>query len=350
MTGIVAQALDAYATIKKPFFSDRSSTVGASEVGQCARKIFWMKNAEDQKLCAERDEGFVDTWGARWRGTVFENALWVPAMRKRFGKRLKYAGKSQQTFVHNYLSATPDGIVINLKQAEKDAIGTNADCALFECKTIDPRATLNEANAENVYQTHVQMGIVRATTDLRPTHAVISYTDASFWSDVKEFVVEFDQDIYNAAQYRASLVMTSTDVNDTQPEGWIAGGAECRYCPFTKACGIERRNLPFADDNAPVDPQFAAEITSLAIELKQAQAEGECAEARVRSMQNEIKGRLREKGLRKIPGVVSWSAVKGRSGYDAKAIREAAIANGVDIEQFATQGEPTDRLVIQLAE
>jgi len=35
---------------------------------------------------------------------------------------------------------------------------------------------------------------------------------------------------------------------------------------------------------------------------------------------------LREKGVRKIPGVVSWSSVKGRNGYDNKAVKEAAIA------------------------
>ena len=91
------------------------------------------------------------------------------------------------------------------------------------------------------------MGILRATTDFRPTHAVISYADASFWSDVKEFVVAFDPDIYDAAQARAQIVMTATDLEHIAPEGWIAGGYECRYCPFTKPCGIERRNLPFAE-------------------------------------------------------------------------------------------------------
>ena len=84
------------------------------------------------------------------------------------------------------------------------------------------------------------------------------------------------------------------------------GGHECRWCPFTKACGIERRNLPFAEDNAPVDPQFAAEITDLARELKAAEAEGEASEAPGPRPAGQIKTRLRDKGLRKIPGVVTW--------------------------------------------
>ena len=63
-------------------------------------------------------------------------------------------------------------------------------------------------------------------------------------------------------------------------------------------------------------------------------------------LQDEIKNRLREKGLRRVPGVVTWSPVKGRAGYDNKGIQQAAVAAGVDIEQFATVGEPSDRLQI----
>jgi hypothetical protein len=351
MTGIVADALDIYVRGSfKPFLTDRMSTVGASEIGQCARKVFWIKNEDDARLHAPRDEEYIDTWGARLRGSTFEERLWVPAMRKRFGRRLKYAGKSQRTFVDNYLSATPDAIVTDLTEAEKQAIGTDASCALFECKTLDPRATLTEAKAENIYQTHVQMGILHATTDLRPTHAVISYADASFWNEVKEFVVAYDPDIYAAAQQRAAVIMTSTNVEEVAPEGWIAGGTECRYCPFTKPCGVQRRNLPFADNDQPVDPQFAAEITDLARELKAAEGQGKTYEAHVRDLQDTIKNRLREKGIRKVPGVVTWSPVKGRSGYDNKALQAAAVAAGVDIGQFATQGEPGDRLVITIAE
>ena len=351
MTKIVSEALNDYATANiKPFFTDRMSTVGASEIGQCIRKVYWTKNEEDAELHAPRDEEYTDTWGARMRGTVLESSLWVPAMRKRFKKRLMFAGKSQRTFTHNYLSATPDAIVVRLTQAEKDEIGTDANEVLFECKTMDPRTNLTEPKQENVYQGHVQAGILWATTDFRPTHIVISYTDASFWNECKEFVVAYDPEIYEAAQQRAAIIMTSTDLERIPPEGWIAGGHECRYCPFTKACGIERRNLPFADDDTPVDPQFAAEIADLARELKMFERDGDQAETKVRELQDDIKRRLREKGLRKIPGVVTWSAVKPRNGYDNKAVQAAARAAGVDVEQFATQGEASDRLVITITE
>ena len=62
-------------------------------------------------MASQRDEGFVDTWGARARGTVFEDRFWVPAMRAPFGKRLKYAGRYQRTFSKDFLTATPDGLI-----------------------------------------------------------------------------------------------------------------------------------------------------------------------------------------------------------------------------------------------
>jgi CRISPR/Cas system-associated exonuclease Cas4 (RecB family) len=345
---LIQTALDSYAKIIDMAHSDRMSTVGASEIGQCKRKIFWIKNESDGRLGVDRDPEYRDNWGARKRGTVFEDHFWVPAMRLRFGTRLKFAGKSQRTFVHDYLSATPDGMIVNLTKAEKDEIGTDANCVMVECKTADPRTNLTAPKQEHVYQTQVQMGIVRQTTDYRPTHSILSYTDASFWSEGKEFVIEYDDDIYTAALHRATEIMTDTDLERMPPEGWIAGGNECRYCPFTKPCGIERRNLPFENGDVELDKQFIAEITDLARELKAAEFNTQVHEDQVRALQNDIKDRLRAKGVRKIPGVLTWSEVKGRESWDNKSIREAAAAAGVDIDQYNTVGEKTDRLVISI--
>ena len=44
--------------------------------------------------------------------------------------------------------------------------------------------------------------------------------------------------------------------------------------------------------------------------------------------------------------VVIWSPVKGRIAFDMPAIREAAEKLGLNIQQFETVGDPTDRLVI----
>jgi hypothetical protein len=221
-----------------------------------------------------------------------------------------------------------------------------SDCILTECKTADPRTNLSEAKPENVFQAQVQMGIIREVTALRPNYSVLSYTDASFWDEVLEFPIKFDEQVYATAKQRAAMIMTATVATELKPEGWIAGGRECDFCPFYKPCGIERRNVP-TQDTIP-DPQFVAEIADMARAAKQLEAVRDANETRLREMQQQIKDRLREKSVRKIPGVVTWSAVKGRPSWDNKAVREAAAAAGVDVGQFSTVGEPTDRLQITL--
>ena len=183
MTSIIKKTLDetGFATSSSKNWShDRLNTIGASEVGQCARKMFWLKNENDTAHRADRDPEYRDTWGARVRGTVFEDSFWEPAMRARFGDRLRFAGKDQKTFVHGFLSATPDGMLDELTEEEKAEIGTKADCVMVECKTSDPRTNLAAAKPVNVFQTQVQMGLVREMTLNRPTHSILSYTDAEF--------------------------------------------------------------------------------------------------------------------------------------------------------------------------
>jgi CRISPR/Cas system-associated exonuclease Cas4 (RecB family) len=345
---IIKTAIDAYVSHAEPAFSssDRASTVGASEIGACIRQTYWRKN-EGTELGVERDPEFTESWGARKRGSVIERMLWVPAMRKKFGRRLLFAGRSQKTFAHKHLSATPDGLAVRLTPLERKAITADCgDCVTLECKSSDPRTNLAEAKSQHTYQTQVQLGLIRTKTPHRPTHALLSYIDASFWSEVTEFVVAYDERIYQSAQDRAQRIMRATSVDKLPPEGWIAGGAECRHCPFTRACGIERRNLPFADNDVKLDKQFVSEIEDLARAVKGAEHSRDACDALMRAKQDELKSRLRDKGIRKVPGIVSWSSVKGRESWDNKKIREAAEAAGVDIGQYNTVGEPTDRLLI----
>ena len=347
---IIKAALDSYISSSEPVFasSDRASTVGASEIGQCIRKTYWLKN-EGSELGVERDADYQDNWGARKRGNVIEQKLWLPAMRKKFKRRLLFAGKSQRTFAHKHLSATPDGLVVQLTATERKAIAPDCgDCVTVECKSADPRTNLTEAKSENIYQTHVQMGILRARTPHKPTHSLLSYIDASFWDEVKEFVIPYDEKIYLAAQDRAQRIMRGTTLDKIPPEGWIAGGNECRHCPFLRACGIERRNLPFQDEGVKLNKQFVAEITDMARVIQSAEHARDASDALMRTNQDKLKARLREKGVRKVPGVVTWSSVKGRESWDNKGIREAAAGAGIDVDKYSTVGEPTDRLVITL--
>lgn len=332
---------------ERTFDQDRSLTVGASEVGRCARQVWWLKHG------AEPDADYANTWGARVRGSIFESAFWAPALRRRFRHKLKYAGTAQITLTSGLLSATPDGLVVD---QPRDVLAPlipdigEGCCFLAECKTADPRTNLANPKSEHVFQLQVQLGLVRAKTTFQPEYAILTYTDASFWHEMRVFVIKFDQAIFGQAIARASRIMKAATFDELQPEGWIAGGRECEYCPYARPCGHDRADVPKAEI-VETNTQFAAEVADLAYEAKQYEEDVDTATERLREAQNAIKERLKEHGVRKIKSgdiAVTWSAVKGRKAYNNGAIHEAAIAKGVDIEQFSTVGEPTDRLLIKI--
>ena len=321
---------------KKVWKHDRAQSIGASEIGQCARKIFCTKFEDDPDLAVPRDPDAHDSWGARERGNLIEKHLLVPAMRAKYSHLAMFMGEEQQTFFDGYLSATPDCL-----------LRTNGNYLLVEFKTIDPRVQLTEAKPEHVYQAQMQLGIIHALGQYACDTAIISYTDASFLSETKEFEIKFDPDYYAAAQKRAHGILTAESMRDVAPEGWIAGGQECKYCPFSVACGATRKDVPDGDGIA--DPQFVAEIAELAHKYKFMQSTVDMSEKQVRELQHEIKSRLQDKKLRRVVGdgvSVSWSSIKGREITDIKGLREAAQSVGIDLDLYTSVADPSDRLTV----
>jgi hypothetical protein len=153
-------------------------------------------------------------------------------------------------------------------------------CFTVECKSVDPRANLDKAKAEHSYQTQVQLGLLREVTGYKPEFAVISYIDAAWWHEVKEYVTRFDPAVYAAAKMRARKIMEANAFDAFPPEGWISGGRECSYCPFTRQCGRERVAMPTSRAANP-DPQVVAAARTLAstrpARLKPNRTKHECA-------------------------------------------------------------------------
>jgi hypothetical protein len=352
---MIRDALNAYANHVRNPDDRRASTLGASEVGQCLRKTFFLKNEHDPIYGIERDPDYVDGWGAQIRGSVFERSFWVPALRARYGDRLKFAGDEQRGFESGFISATPDALLVDVPSDALAHLGVpdlQSDCLLLEAKTIDPRSKLDGPKPEHAYQVIVQLGVVREIAGFAPRYAVISYADASFWSEVTEFAVKFDLEVFENAKRRAAKVITAGKPSELAPEGYIAGGRECRYCPFTQACGVERRAMPESSGGI-ADPQFVAEVRDLAREAKRHQGDADAATVRLRETQESIRERLRAKSLRQVRGddfSITWSPVKGRESFDVKALKAAAIAAGVDVTRFETTGQATDRLDIRVHE
>src|SRR5450631_2909196 len=108
---MLAEAYAEFYQIFEKAMGDRSGTVGASEIGLCERQVFWNKNKGHKKKGVDVDPDYENDWGARIRGTIMEFAFWVPALRKKYGDKLMFAGTEQEKWTKGYLSATPDGLL-----------------------------------------------------------------------------------------------------------------------------------------------------------------------------------------------------------------------------------------------
>jgi len=222
---MLKDVLDGFVHSTNRSFTDRHLTVGGSDIGQCARKVAYTKAQ------SKVDTNYHDGWGARLRGTIFENHVWVPAMQARYGADLLYAGPEQQTMALGLLSATPDGLLIHQPKDALKAFGiTNIGRSgeiVVEAKTLDPRVQLDNAKTAHAFQVQIQLGLFHAVTKHRPDYALISYTDASFWDEITEFVIKRDPAVFAHAQHRARQIMQAKTARELKPEGWIAGGQEC---------------------------------------------------------------------------------------------------------------------------
>jgi hypothetical protein len=347
---MLKQILDTYAPRLRRDLADRNDIVGASEVGCCERRIYFAKHD------APVDDDVPEASGAALRGALIERFIWTPAMRAKFGNRLRFAGKGQKTFQNGHLCATPDGLIVNQPRDVLADLGVPdigpGFCLVADCKSIDPRIYLDAPKPEHVMQVVTQIGLLRENTNYRPEVGVLSYINASFLDDIVEFAITFDDAVYAKAKARAAKILTATSATDLRPEGWIAGGKECEHCPFTGPCGVLRHAVPNAPPPEPLDPQAAAEIADLARHAKGCRAIAEAAQDDLRDAEDTLKNRMRTKGHRVVEfdGVsVTWSAVKGRTSYNMAGIRDAATQAGIDLSGFETVGASSDRLTIRIA-
>jgi len=320
------------ASLSKQWAHDRTATIGASEIGQCARRVWFIKTG------AEQDADYVDSKGAALRGDLIERHVWVPALRmwaEKQGATLHCVGDEQQTLADGYLSATCDGV----------AVMPDGEEVLRECKSIDPRVNLQEAKHQHQAQVQVQLGVVRKAGRFAPTRAIIDYIDASFLDNVTTFEFAFDQGTYDAAKARALQIMDATHPLQLRPEGKMAGGKECGNCPWASRCASEQvMGIP-AKADVPLGDNAASALAEAVARHAAAREAGDAAKEAKAKAEEDIKEILRAHGARRYDGTdfgLSWSAVKGRSTTDLKA----AVAAGIDLKPYTREGAATERLTI----
>jgi hypothetical protein len=337
---------------------DRSQSVGASEVGGCGRRVWFSKFEDSAGMIRDGDR--PDRPGARHRGNVIERNLWVPALRHVYGQRLIWAGDEQRTFGEGqFLTATPDGMLIDMPRDVLKEFGipdlisgdlSSDRSIVVDCKSVDPRILVDGVKFEHRMQVVVQIGLIRRETNYRPRVGILSYIDASWHDEVEEYVVIFDQQIFEHAQRRAAMIMSAPSAETLRPEGWIDNKGECDHCPWSNACARVRAAVPETPDNA-LNPEQTAALITIGREYKLARQQADSAEQSAREIQVALKEQMRSHNATRVSAdgvAITWSRVKGRRSTDVKALREAAEGVGVNTTDFERIGEGTDRLVVTM--
>lgn len=336
-----------YVTVgmEKTWEHDRISTIGASEVFACLRRV------TADKLEWPHDPDYSSSRGAMRRGDIIENEVFVPAMQAgtaTIGSTLTRAGTKQQTIVDGYLSATPDGLVTGLRRDCLAHLGVpdiGSDCVVTECKSYDPRVSITSPKEEHQGQTIVQMGLIRHATRHRPNFAIVAYVNASFLDDVEQFVVPYDQGIYDAAYARTIKIMGTDDPWTMPPEGKIAGGKECDYCPIAGQCAAQLAGrVPGTEAAAfAFETADAVQLETLVVEHRRAKLAETTALRQAAEADEKIKAILRKADRRKAAGAgwtISYYSMPGRASLDRDALTKA----GVDLSDFEKAGKPSEVL------
>lgn len=335
---------------EKEWKYDRNASVGASEAFDCIRKTYFSKFQYDP------DDGHVQDWGAAKRGDIIENHFAVPATIAALpkGASLIYAGDEQDTLRKGRLSATPDGLAINLPKDALSQLGIpdiESDCVVVEYKSFDPRAAV--ANAKEIHegQTQVQMGLIHELTDYRPEYAVIIYFNASWLSDIRPFVVKRDPKIYQAAEERSKKVFKTKDAKELMAEGKISGA--CTYCQFTQECAYTTGEATPKTKKKIEDAETIERLAVLAERQKHHAAIAKEAEQDRKLVDEEIKEILQKhdtKGFGDDRFSISLSWCSGKKSLDTLALAADLEAEGKSIEDYQKEGNGYQRLAVKLKE
>jgi hypothetical protein len=330
---------------EKDWRYDRAASLGASEVFGCIRKAFFQKHGY------EPDDDHEDDWGAAKRGDIIENNFAVPAVQAILppGSELIYAGGDQDTLRIRRLSATPDGLAINLARDALAQLGIpdiESDCVVTEFKSFDPRAHIKEEKAIHRGQVQVQMGLIRDLTEFKPVYAIIFYFNASILSDIRPYVVKFDPKVYQTAKDRSELVYATNEPSDLPPEGKIDDA--CRLCSFTEECSIAQGLATPRNERSVSNTKALARAGELAKRYKELKAKEKEISTEAGETSQEIKDLLRKHDTKKIVAEdgcsISVSWCKGKRTID----RLAMEADGIDTTKYEKEGNGYDRLNVSV--
>ena len=352
------------ASNQKTWKQDRRLTVGASECFGCIRKTWFTKRGED--FGYPNDPDYEDNWGAMERGNMIENHFIVPAVESgldRRGLKLIMAGDGQDTILDGIHSATLDGLIIDptgaalprdfLAYYGEDDIGVQ-DSLVLEMKSFDPRLTLDHEKAVHRGQVQMQMGMIRDTTEYKPEYAVLIYINASWLSDIRVFVIPFEESVYRIGRERNDKVFGLDEPGMFAPEGKLDN--MCQYCNFQNSCQIVTEGRVPSPSKALTkkqiseqDKEFVDSLTPLVLQRNTVNSAMKTYKTELESLNEEIRQSLIAEGKSRAVGdnwKVTYTAQAGRRTLS----KDKMVEDGVDPEKYMQEGSPFEKLTVTVSE
>lgn len=351
---------------KKSFSHNRSLTIGASEIGACARRVWYEKKLGK----AGYDPDFKESLGAATRGDIIEDNYTTEivkhAVRTQLARdaELIWAGRAgQQTLTAPqwYMSATPDGMIINapLNVLAHEGISTIISPQLVtEMKSFDPRILAESLpKQQHVDQLIMQMGLIRKEGTYSPAFGIIVYVNASFLDDVRIFPVAYNPDTFTAQIRRALYIMGANDADQVRPEGKIAGEKECQHCPFAGRCIGYAKRVGKNTTTLEAVPKEDAQVIRHYVE---AIGDFEQKAKHLSQTADEYRAGLKEAlAAHRLRGVnghlrdgtsfeIRWSTTTPRGTWQTEKLEEFLKSHGKDPDEFRNVGKIGERLSIKL--
>jgi|APSaa5957512535_1039671.scaffolds.fasta_scaffold06103_6 hypothetical protein len=327
-TSIIAGADAIRAQEQAAWGFDRTKWANASEIGGCIRRQWYEKHG------GKINKGHQENWGMADRGQTAET--YVVERMLEAGLPLKFCGDAQQTFQdpETKLSATPDGVLIYNDRFEP-----------LDIKCIDPRTNVAKNLPRSYHVDQLQIGMALMQQDDLFMAPVLGgwliYINASDYTDVHQFWVEYEPKILDKKKRRASQILRSKSVKALDREGKSTGDCKRFKCPYTDVCGVATAattGRSKANRGSNLDAAVKSYVDCK--EIEDSAAEGkELAKEQIKA--ELVKRKVTEA---KVGGhQVTMEVTKGRTTYDIKKMK----ADGVDVDPYEKTGKPSERLTVK---
>lgn len=276
---------------------DRSTYVGASDVGQCLKKAYLSKKIGENHSFQQL---MVFERGHVAEGIV-QKALDAKGVCYKSQERIRLTGE------HSFMEVGPDFLV-----------HFENECVVVECKSISSPLPDGKPRESWIFQTQLQMEAVRKKYDCFVRGVI--FTVNLNTGEAQDFPVEPNQALLVIALDRAKKLWGAMQ-EDKEPEGELSD--LCGFCSFKGQCSTLKKG--------------AQELPTEIVEMAKRAKELSRAEKTAKDIKENIKAFFQAAGIQKgtANGITMTLSVYGK---------DIAVANNLKADNLALYNSYAERV------